>query len=200
VGGIGLRFRMQVSDAHLATRVSEDLAPGFEAIRADLGLHPTSGQVEIEAKHMRIILGAAILFLFSGPCVPAHAQEQREQEKQSEKQQQHAKPSQQQAKTAQQAKPVQQHAKSPQPAVRHARISDERFRASFGGGHTFHVSRSDFNGASRRFEYGGFSWVLINPWPVGWLYTDSVYLDFVNGGYFLCAPIHPGVYLSININ
>jgi hypothetical protein len=185
---------MYASDAHLRNPCFRGVGI-LDSTRDPRGprIALASGQVEIEAKHMWIILSTAILLLFSGACVPAHAQEQREQEKQSEKQRQHAKP-------AQQAKPVQQHAKSPQPAVRHARISDERFRASFGGGHTFHVSRSDFNGASRRFQYGGFSWALINPWPVGWLYTDSVYVDFVNGGYFLCAPIHPGVYLSINIS
>jgi hemolysin activation/secretion protein len=158
------------------------------------------------------ILSAAILLLFPGALVPAHKQEQREQEKQPEKQQQHATSAQQakpapqqagpphQAKPAQKAGPVQRPAKSPQPAVRHARISDQKFRASFGSGHTFHVSRSDFNGAARRFQYGGFSWALINPWPVGWLYTDSVYVDFVNEGYFLCAPIHPGVYLSLSMS
>jgi hypothetical protein len=31
------------------------------------------------------------------------------------------------------------------------------------------------------------------------LYTDSVYVDYIDGGYFLCDPVHPGVYLSIAI-
>jgi hypothetical protein len=82
----------------------------------------------------------------------------------------------------------------------HGRIPDDRFRASFGRGHTFHVSRSDFAGASRRFQYGGFWFAMANPWPVGWLYTDAVYVDYMNGGYFLCDPIHPGVYLSITVS
>jgi hypothetical protein len=157
---------------------------------------------------MRIILSAALLFLLPGTYVPSHALKQREesgnQKSSSAEPAQQAKLVQQQArqpqeaKLTQHAKPVRQ-AKSPQPAVRHSRISDEKFRASFGMGHTFHVSRSDFNSPSRRFEYGGFSWALINPWPFGWHYTDSVYVDFVNGGYFLCAPIHPRVYLAIDI-
>jgi hypothetical protein len=163
---------------------------------------------------MRFILNAAVLLLLPGDCVPAHGQEV-----QPEKQQQPVRPAQQQAGQPQGAKPAQhprparrqakssqrqttwaQQAKSPQHAVRHERISDEKFRASFGSGHTFHVSRSDFNGASRRFQYGGFSWSLVNPWPTGWLYTDSLYVDYVNEGYFLCAPVHPGVYLSLNIS
>jgi hypothetical protein len=81
----------------------------------------------------------------------------------------------------------------------HGRIPDDRFRASFGRSHTFHVSRSDFAGGSRRFQYGGFWFAMVNPWPEGWLYTDSVYVDYMNGGYFLCDPFHPGVYLSITV-
>jgi len=154
---------------------------------------------------MSTILTTAILFLLPGAIVSADSQAPREQEKQPEKQQQQAKPAQQarpaqqQAKSPQQqSKPAQQ-AKSAQTAAPHGRIPDDKFRASFGSGHTFHVTGSDFSGASRRFQYGGYSWALINPWPVGWLYTDSVYVDYMNGGYFLCDPVHPGVYLSINI-
>ncbi|HTC32118.1 MAG TPA: hypothetical protein VK724_02035, partial [Bryobacteraceae bacterium] len=77
-------------------------------------------------------------------------------------------------------------------------IPDDRFRASFGREHSFHVNRSDFEG-SRRFQYGGFWFNVLDPWPVGWLYTDNVYVDYINGGYFLCDPIHPGVNISINI-
>jgi glucose/arabinose dehydrogenase len=105
---------------------------------------------------MRTILSTAILFLLPG--VLAHGQAQREPEKRPEKQQQQAKPA-QQAKQAQQARPGQQRAKSPpqqaksaQPPLRHARIPDEKFRASFGSSHTFHVSPSDFSAASRRFQ------------------------------------------------
>jgi hypothetical protein len=86
-----------------------------------------------------------------------------------------------------------------QPAAAHGRIPDDRYRASFGSGHTFHVNRSDFASSSRRFQYGGFWFAMVNPWPTGWLYTDNVYIDYVNGGYFLCDPVHPGVFLSINI-
>jgi outer membrane biosynthesis protein TonB len=130
---------------------------------------------------------------------------------------QEAKPAQakQEAKLAQakqEAKPAEarqaqtpQHAGNPQQAnhaqaaAAHGRIPDDRFRASFGSGHTFHVNRSDFAGSSRRFQYGGFWFAMVNPWPVGWLYTDNVYIDYLNGGYFLCDPVHPGVFLSINI-
>jgi len=112
----------------------------------------------------------------------------------------------QQAARQQQAKPVQQQHRSQQAQTKrgpaaggHGSIPDAKFRASFGSSHTFHVNRSQFANGSGRFQYGGFWFNAVNPWPVGWLYTDAVYVDYLNGGYFLCDPIHPGVYISINI-
>jgi len=109
--------------------------------------------------------------------------------------------SQQQAKPAQQARGQEQQRASqrPQTAAGHGSIPEARFRANFGSGHTFHVNRSEFVNGSGRFQYGGFWFNVIDPWPVGWLYTDSVYVDYLNGGYFLCDPVHPGVYISINV-
>ena len=123
--------------------------------------------------------------------------------------QQKAKPTEQPQRAAgqQQAKPTQQpqraagqqQASRSQPAAGHGTIPEARFRASFGSGHTFHVNRSEFANGSGRFQYGGFWFNVVQPWPVGWLYTDSVYVDYLNGGYFLCNPVHPGVYISINV-
>jgi len=126
------------------------------------------------------------------------AQQQAKPVQQQERAQQQAKPAQQQQRAQQQARPVQQQQRAPQQAAR-GRIPDDRFRAGFGRGHTFHVNRSDFSGGSRRFQYGGFWFAMVNPWPLEWLYTDDVYVDYINGGYFLCDPIHPGVYLSITV-
>jgi hypothetical protein len=169
----------------------------------------------LKSHSSRRIQVSASLFLLPGAIAPAYALGQREQEKQPEQKQQPAKPAQQQQQRAQQpakpaqqqqqraqqpAKPAQQQANRAQPAAGHGRIPDDRFRASFGRGHTFHVSRSDFAGGSRRFQYGGFWFAMVNPWPAEWLYTDSVYVDYMNGGYFLCDPVHPGVYLSITVD
>jgi hypothetical protein len=143
---------------------------------------------------------------------PQRAQQQAKPAQQPQRAQQQAKPAQQPQRAQQQAKPAQQPQRAQkqagtaqhsadrvQTAEGHGRIPDAQFRASFGRGHTFHVSRSDFAGGSRRFQYGGFWFAMVNPWPVGWLYTDSVYVDYMNGGYFLCDPFHPGVYLSITV-
>ncbi len=126
-----------------------------------------------------------------------------------ERAQQQARPAQQQTRPAQQPQRAQasqqatQRTNSVQASAGHSnnggRIPDDRFRASFGSGHTFHVNRAEFAGGSRRFQYGGFWFYMINPWPVAWLYTDAVYVDYINGGYFLCDPVHPGVLLSINV-
>jgi len=137
------------------------------------------------------------------PAQQQRAQQQAKPAQQQQRAQQQAKPAQQQQRAQQQAKPAQQQQRAQQQAKRaepaRGRIPDDRFRASFGRSHTFHVNRSDFAGSSRRFQYGGFWFAMVNPWPAAWLYTDDVYVDYINGGYFLCDPIHPGVYLSITV-
>jgi hypothetical protein len=130
---------------------------------------------------------------------PQRAQQQARPAQQPQRAQQQTRPAQQPQRAQQQARPAQHSADRAMTAEGHGRIPDDRFRASFGRSHTFHVSRSSFAGGSRRFQYGGFWFAMVNPWPEGWLYTDSVYVDYMNGGYFLCDPFHPGVYLSITV-
>ena len=79
----------------------------------------------------------------------------------------------------------------------HGRISDDHYAASFGSGHRFHVSRGDYE--HRRFEYGGYSFGFIDPWPVGWGYDDDVYVVYVDGGYYMYDPVHPGIRISISM-
>jgi hypothetical protein len=113
----------------------------------------------------------------------------------------------QQAQHQQQAKPAQQQRgqeqqranRGDQPAASHRSIPEATFRSNFGSGHRFHVNRSEFANGSGRFQYGGYWFNVVDPWPVGWLYTDDVYVDYLNGGYFLCDPVHPGVDISLNI-
>ncbi|HLM97721.1 MAG TPA: hypothetical protein VK335_00465 [Bryobacteraceae bacterium] len=49
----------------------------------------------------------------------------------------------------------------------------------------------------RSFRYGGYWFGLAEPWPEGWYYTDNVYLDYADGGYYLYNPYYPGVRLEI---
>jgi hypothetical protein len=145
---------------------------------------------------------------------PQQAQHQQQarpvQQPQQAQHQQQARPVQQpeRAVRQQQARPVQQPQRGQEqqrasreasPAAGHGSIPEAKFRSSFGGGHRFHVNRSEFANGSGRFQYGGYWFNVVQPWPVGWLYTDDVYVDYLNGEYFLCDPVHPGVYISINI-
>ncbi|HEX4381114.1 MAG TPA: hypothetical protein VH022_13820 [Candidatus Acidoferrum sp.] len=75
------------------------------------------------------------------------------------------------------------------------RISEQDFHSHFGREHSFRVTRSE----DRRFNYGGYYWVYNDPWPSGWAYTDDVYVDEIDGEYYLIDPVHPGVRLMIVI-
>lgn len=118
-----------------------------------------------------------------------------------------AKPQQQKAQQPEKnAKPegksAQQNTKQAQPEkqAQHAgggRIPDDRFKANFGRQHTFRVSQGDYG--NHRFQYGGYSFGFVDAWPGNWLYTQDVYVVEINGVYYLCNPMYPGVNLALSI-
>jgi hypothetical protein len=148
-----------------------------------------------------------------------HAQQQ--QHAQSSKPVQHrqhaqqARPSAQHPQHAQQPRPSAQHtqhaqqARASRPARqqqaqrgegdRGRRIPDDRFRANFGREHSFHINRPTMVAGYPRFQYGGYWFGFYDPWPVGWYYTDDVYVDYIGGGYYLYNPVHPGIRISISV-
>ncbi|MGB9253490.1 MAG: hypothetical protein WCC25_01520 [Candidatus Korobacteraceae bacterium] len=79
------------------------------------------------------------------------------------------------------------------------RIPDDRFRSNFGGGHTFVIDQPVMVGGYSRFQYGGYWFGFVQPWPVGWYYTDHVYVDYIGGGYYLFNPFYPGVRVEISV-
>jgi hypothetical protein len=90
------------------------------------------------------------------------------------------------------------------PAVRlsvrtNVRIPDDRFRTNFGQGHVFVISQPEMVGGFSRFQYGGFAFGFLQPWPDGWYYTDDVYVDYIDGEYFLFNPYYPGVRVGISV-
>jgi hypothetical protein len=113
-------------------------------------------------------------------------------------QQQEKNTKQQEEKNAQQQKREPQ-AKPAQQAQRGGggRIPEARYKANFGQEHRFHVSQADYSNG-RRFQYGGYSFGFIDPWPSNWLYTQDVYVVEINGMYYLCNPMYPGVNLSLS--
>jgi hypothetical protein len=148
-------------------------------------------------------------------------QEQANSTKQEEQKQ--AKGQQEQQQKQQQAKQVkqeeggnaagQQHAqRTPaeekrqhaEPALRlsargEGRIPDERFRSNFGREHEFRIESPRLVDGYSRFQYGGFWFGFVQPWPVAWYYTDDVYVDFIDGGYYLCNPYYPGDRVAISV-
>jgi flagellar motor protein MotB len=168
-------------------------------------------------KHLVRVIGVAVLFSLFGTTAPAYAQEehpdqakpkqdeQQKQQKSQAKTEQHAQQKQQQAKPQQQAQQKQQQAKSSPHAQQNqrasnnsgGRIPDDRFRAHFGRDHGFRINRPTMVSGQSRFQYGGYWFGFGQAWPVGWQYTDEVYVDYIDGGYYLLSPVHPGVQISI---
>ena len=162
------------------------------------------------------IISTAVLSLTLGAAAPVYAQEEHGQ--QEDKKVQQEKPAQQEEKKAQQDKPTQQEAKHAQqeekksqqekPAAQHeqqaqraegnhGRIPDDRFHANFGREHVFVINRPVIIEGQPRFQYGGYWFGFSQPWPVGWAYSDDVYVDYVDGGYYLYNPFHPGIRIII---
>ena len=167
------------------------------------------------------LITTAVLSLTLVAAAPVFAQDQHEQEEQK------AKPAQQEDKKTQpaakpEAKPAAQQEKNTKPEENNAkqeeknakpaeknaqqeqhagnngggRIPADKFKASFGQEHSFRVSQSDYS--NHRFQYGGYSFGFVDPWPSNWLYTQDVYVIEINGVYYLCNASFPGVNLVLS--
>ena len=80
---------------------------------------------------------------------------------------------------------------------RGGRIPDDKFRASFGRQHKFAIGHPNMVQGQPTFQYGGYSFTLVDAWPADWAYTDQCYIDYIDGEYFLFDLAHPGVRLTI---
>jgi len=155
------------------------------------------------------IIGTAVLSLTLAAPVYAQQEQHEQQEdkdKPAEKKAQPEKPAKQEERAA---KPEEKNAKQeqqrapearPEKQEQHAsggRIPADRYKANFGREHTFRVSQGDFR--SGRFQYGGYWFGFGGAWPSNWLYTQDVYVIEVDGMYYLCNPVYPGVNLAINV-
>ncbi|HTA21902.1 MAG TPA: hypothetical protein VK763_00090 [Terriglobales bacterium] len=163
------------------------------------------------------VIGTAILSLTLGASSAAYAQDQHDQQEQqkdkpAEKKAQPEKPAKQEEKNAQEeknTKPEEKNAKQEQQRAPEAkpekqeqraaggRIPADRYKANFGRQHTFRVSQNDYS--SGRFQYGGYWFGFGGAWPSNWLYTQDVYVIEIDGMYYLCNPMYPGVNLVISV-
>ena len=83
--------------------------------------------------------------------------------------------------------------------VKTVRIPEERFHANFGRAHVFRINRPVIVAGVPRFQFGGFWFEIVDPWPVGWAYTDEVYVDYIDGVYYVINPLHPEVRVVVNV-
>lgn len=87
----------------------------------------------------------------------------------------------------------------PEPQHAGRRIPEERFRAHFGQEHRFRVNQADYR-RDRRFQYSGYWFGFVDPWPTNWLYTEDVFVVEINGMYYLCNPSYPGINIALSVS
>ena len=51
---------------------------------------------------------------------------------------------------------------------------------------------------TNRFQCGGYWFGFVDPWPTNWLYTQDVFVVEINGVYYLCNPMYPGVNIALS--
>jgi hypothetical protein len=158
-------------------------------------------------------VSTAVLSLSLGIGIPAYAQQeqngQQEENKgkaaQEEKRTQPEKSAKPEERNAQQEKnkPEEKNARQqakPEQNQRHAaggRIPADRYKANFGREHRFRVNQGEYS--SGRFQYGGYWFGFGGAWPSNWLYTQDVFVVEIDGMYYLCNPMYPGVNLAISV-
>jgi hypothetical protein len=85
------------------------------------------------------------------------------------------------------------------------RIPDDRYRVYFGQNHGFRINVLPLVmvGGYPRFQYGGFWFSVVDPWPEywsgNWYDSDDVYVDYSGDGYYLYNRRHPRDRLAISL-
>ena len=83
-------------------------------------------------------------------------------------------------------------------------IPQNTYNLSFGSQHWFRIGGlpTMYMGYPR-FSYGGFWFMLVDPWPgtwaENWYAVDDVYVDYDNG-YYLCNRAYPDIRLAITVS
>jgi hypothetical protein len=85
------------------------------------------------------------------------------------------------------------------------RIPKDHFRGNFGPHHAFRMYSYPMLvvGGYPRFQYGGFWFGVIDPWPEywsgGWYENDDVYIDYYGDGYYLYNRRHPRDRIAVTV-
>ena len=86
------------------------------------------------------------------------------------------------------------------------RIPDNRYNGYFGSGHAFVIYSQPYMvvGGYPRFQYGGYWFSVVDPWPSywasNWYETQDVYIVYANNGYYMCNQRYPDVGIAISVS
>ncbi len=86
------------------------------------------------------------------------------------------------------------------------RIPDERYGGFFGVSHGFRIGGLPFMvvGGFPRFQYGGYWFSMVDPWPGDWADdwydNDDVYVSYIDNGYYLFNRRHPGIGIAVSVS
>jgi hypothetical protein len=90
------------------------------------------------------------------------------------------------------------HQQHPAGAKQGKKIPDDKFRSHFGRQHTFKVQRTQVINVSQPVVvYGGYNFQLVEAWPSVWGFEDPVYIDYVDGEYYMFDEIHPEIRIAV---
>src|SRR6266478_5223965 len=84
------------------------------------------------------------------------------------------------------------------------RVPEDRFREYYGQDHTFRIYSLPvvFIGGGQRFQYGGYWFGLIDPWPEywssDWYDSDDVYVNYYGNGSYLYDRRYSGNRIAIS--
>ena len=85
------------------------------------------------------------------------------------------------------------------------RIPDDRYRRYFGRNHRFRIRNLPLViiGGYPRFQYGGFWFSVLDPWPQywsnNWYENDDMYIDYSGDGYYMYNRRYPRDRIAISV-
>ena len=85
-------------------------------------------------------------------------------------------------------------------------IPEARYTGYLGPDHTFRMNSYPMVmvGGYPRFQYGGFSFSVVDPWPEywsnDWYNNDDMYIDYSGGGYYLHNRMYPQDRIAIAVS
>jgi hypothetical protein len=86
------------------------------------------------------------------------------------------------------------------------RIPEDRYHSYFGPSHGFRIYSEPvvIVGGFPRFQYQGFWFGFVDPWPeywaANWYENDDVYVEYVDGGYYMYNRQYPRDRLAISVS